>query len=71
MLYRILFLLCVCYNAFTEIHESIRRVCALKMHEGFLLQSIGQSTSAFFTFNEGYQNALMGGVSVKKNARHR
>ena len=38
----------------------------LKMHEAFVLQSLGQSTRAFFAFQNGYMQASQLGEDPRK-----
>lgn len=38
----------------------------MKMHEAFVLQSVGQSTKAFFTFQNGYMQASQLGEDPRK-----
>jgi hypothetical protein len=67
MLRKIFILICLCGTAFSEqIPESVRMECAQKIHRAFALQSVGQSTAAFYAFKDGYQQALTAGVSPKK-----
>ena len=63
----LIFLLSITSLVFAEkIPAQLRAEFGLKMHQGFCLQSAGQSGSAFFRFSEGYQAALKAGISPKK-----
>lgn len=42
-----------------------RKECAMKFHEAFILQSVGQSTQAFFLFQSAFQQGLQIGESPK------
>lgn len=48
------------------IHEKTRTEYALKFHEAFILQSVGQSTSAFNRFQEAFCQGTESGESAKK-----
>jgi hypothetical protein len=61
-----IFSLCFCQGISAIPPESVRRVYALKMHEAFIQQSVGLATQAFFTFKDGYQEALQSGESIHK-----
>ncbi len=50
----------------SEPPESVRKGYALKFHEAFILQSIGQSTGAFNRFLEAFQQGTDAGESPKK-----
>lgn len=63
----IFFILALSNIAFSEkIPMKLRCEYALKMHQGFCLQSAGQSGTAFRRFNEGYRDALQAGIAPRK-----
>ncbi len=65
---KILFIIFVCIFARSEatVPESTRIEYALKFHEAFVLQSIGQSTQAFNLFLEAFRLGTNAGESSKK-----
>lgn len=68
MIHKAIFLL-LCLTAssfFGRIPESTKLEYATKMYEGFILQSVGKARAAFYTFKDGYQQALQAGESTEK-----
>lgn len=49
-----------------NIPSSVRREYALKFHEAFLLQSIGQSSQAFYSLQSAFQQGSRAGESPQK-----
>jgi hypothetical protein len=59
-----IFLHSTCFSA--NISSSVRREYALKFHEAFLLQSIGQSSQAFYSLQSAFQQGTRVGESPQK-----
>jgi hypothetical protein len=54
----------LCYSA--NIPDTVKKEYALKFHEAFILQSVGNSTQAFFTFQNAFQQGTQVGESPQK-----
>ena len=52
----------LCY----AIPNGVKKEYATKMHHAFVLQSLGKSTTAFYTFDDGYKQALQAGENPAK-----
>lgn len=50
------------------ISDQQKMAYGLKLHEAFILQSLGQSTKAFFTFQSGYMEASQAGENPRRLA---
>lgn len=61
-----LFLTFSCCAFCVKVPDSVRMDIALKMHNGFCLQSLGHSSSAAILFNDTYREAAAAGISPKK-----